>query len=74
MDAVRAGLEEVDLEVVRPAFLNHGPEGAAGGGLGAPDDLFHVALLEEEGQLGFLILQNGLQVSWEGNLYLFGGG
>ena len=62
MDAVGEGFEEVDLEVVRPAFLDHGPEGAAGGGLGASDDLFHVAFLEEEGQLGFLMLQNGLNV------------
>ena len=62
MDAVGEGFEEVDLEVVCPAFFDHGPEGAAGGGFGALYDLFHVVLFEEEGQLGFLMFQNGLKV------------
>ena len=45
-DLVGKGLEEVDLDVVTTALLDHGPEGAAGVGLVAPDDLLHVVLLE----------------------------
>ncbi len=52
----------MDLDVVAPALLDHGPEGSAGGGLVAPDDLLHEVLLEEEGQLGFLTIQGRLKV------------
>ena len=62
VDLVGEGLEEVDFDVVSSALLDHGPDGSAGGGFGALDDLVHEVFLEEEGQLGFLMIQGGLKV------------